>query len=92
MMMATVVTPKKIAINCSFIARLKITASGKLKAAVAIIKANAVPNGTPFLNKTTAIGTIAAQLPYIGTPSMVARGTEKGPVLLIIPCIVSWGM
>ncbi len=89
MTIATVVTPKKIAINCSLIALLKITASGKLRAAVAIIKANAVPNGTPFLNKTTAIGTIAAQLPYIGTPSIVALGTEKGPILLIILCIVS---
>ena len=91
MIIATVVTPKKIAINCSFIALLKITASGKLNAAVAIIKANAVPNGTPFLNKTIAIGTMAAQLPYIGTPIIVARGTEKGPVLLMSARIVSWG-
>ena len=91
-MIATAVTPKKIAINCSFIALLKITASGKLKAAVAIIKANAVPNGTPFLNKTTAIGTIAAQLPYNGTPKIVAIGTENGPVLLITECIVSCGI
>jgi len=53
-----------------------MTASGKLKADVAIIKANAVPSGTPFLNNATAIGTIAAQLPYIGTPRIVAIGTE----------------
>ena len=90
--MAAVVTPKNIAMSCNFIARLKITASGKLKAAVAIINANAVPKGTPFLNKTTAIGTIAAQLPYIGTPRIVAIGTENGPVLAMIDCIVSWGM
>ena len=90
--MAIVVIPKNIAISCSFIALLKIIASGKLKAAVAIIKAKAVPKGTPLLNKTTAIGTIAAQLPYIGTPSIVAIGTENGPALPIIDCIVSSGI
>ena len=74
---------KNSTISCSFIARLSIIASGKLSAAVAIINANAVPNGTPFLNRATAIGTIAAQLPYIGTPRSVAIGTENMPVLFI---------
>ena len=83
--------PKKTAIKCNFIARRKITASGKLKAAIAIIKERAVPKGNPFLKRATATGTIAAQLPYIGTPRIVAIGTEKGPVLLIMDCIVSSG-
>lgn len=45
---AKVTTPKNIKINFSFIALLKIIASGKLNAAVAIMKAKAVPKGTPF--------------------------------------------
>ena len=57
------VMPKNIMISLSFIALLKIVASGRLKAAVAIINDSAVPNGMPFLNSATAIGTIAAQLP-----------------------------
>ena len=79
-----VVIEKNMIINFSFIACFKIIASGRLRADVAIIKARAVPKGSPFLNKTTAIGTIDAQLPYIGTPIKVASGTENIPVLLII--------
>ena len=45
---AKVTIPKNIAINFNFIALLNITASGRLNAAVAIIKAKAVPNGIPF--------------------------------------------
>ena len=47
-MIANATIPKNIAISFNFIALLKITASGKLRAAVAIINARAVPNGTPF--------------------------------------------
>ena len=47
-MMAVVVIPKKAAISCNLIALRSIIASGKLKAATAIIKAKAVPNGIPF--------------------------------------------
>ena len=78
--------PKKIKISLILIARLKRIASGRLKAAVAIIKLSAVPSGIPFWKSTTAIGTIAAQLPYIGTPRAVAIGTVNTPVLLIIAC------
>ena len=46
-----------------FIALLRMTASGNESPAVAIMNANAVPNGKPFSNNTTAIGTMAAQLP-----------------------------
>ena len=81
--------PKNIASNFRFIARLNIIASGRLNAAVAIIKARAVPRGTPFWNKTTAIGTIAAQLPYIGTPNTAAIGTEKKPAFDMTDCIAS---
>jgi hypothetical protein len=81
-MMPNVVMPKKIIISFSFIVRLSITASGKLNAATAIINARAVPRGNPFWNKTTTMGTIAAQLPYMGTPISVAIGTERNPALL----------
>ncbi len=80
-MIPAVVIPKKIAIRFSFIALLNMIASGRLKAETAIIKAKAVPSGNPFWNKTVAIGKIAAQLPYRGTPIRVAMGTEKKPVL-----------
>ena len=83
--------PKKMAMSFNFIALLNRIASGRLRAAVAIIKAKAVPSGIPFLNKTTAIGTIAAQLPYSGTPRMTAIGTEKLPVFPIMDRIVLWG-
>ena len=74
-----VTIPKNIAISFSFIALLRIIASGKLSADMAIIKARAVPIGIPFWNKANAIGTIAAQLPYIGTPIKVATGTVNIP-------------
>jgi hypothetical protein len=86
------VIAKNIAISFSFMALFRRMASGRLKALVAIIKARAVPKGTPFSNKATATGTIAIQLAYIGTPNIVAKGTEKGPVLLIADSIASWGM
>jgi len=66
--------------SSSFIALLKIIASGRLNAAVAIINERAVPRGTPFWKSARAIGTIAAQLAYIGMPIKVARGTPKNPV------------
>jgi len=86
------VTEKNIRINFKCIALLSIIASGRLRAATAIMKDKAVPRGNPFWNKATAIGTIAAQLPYIGTPIIVAIGTLKNPVLLIIFCTSSWGI
>jgi len=87
--MAKVVIQKNMAINFNFITLRSIIASGKLKAATAIIKASAVPNGKPFWNKTIATGRIAAQLPYKGTPKRAASGTEKNPALPTIPCTAS---
>ena len=81
--------PKNIAIRGSFIARRSMTASGRLRAAKAIMKASAVPKGIPLLNKTIAIGTIAAQLPYIGVPKITAIGTEKTPACPMADCINS---
>ena len=52
---------KNVIINFVFIIFFSITASGRDNAAEAIINASAVPIGKPFSNKTTAIGTIAAQ-------------------------------
>lgn len=63
MIIPAVTTPKKIKISLRFIILLNKIASGKLKAAIPIMKAIAVPKGTPLSNKATAIGTIAAQLP-----------------------------
>ena len=91
MIIPKVVMVKKMTINFSFIALLSMIASGRLNAATAIMNAKAVPKGTPFWNKTTAIGTIAAQLPYMGTPIIVAIGTENIPALLMIAWMVSCG-
>lgn len=44
--------PKKVAINLAVITFLSIVASGKDSPTEAIIKARAVPNGTPLLTKT----------------------------------------
>jgi hypothetical protein len=48
MIIPIVVIVKNNAINRKFIARLSITASGRLSADTAIINANAVPIGIPF--------------------------------------------
>ena len=66
-------------------------ASGRLSAAMAIMKARAVPRGMPFWKSTTAIGTMAAQLPYMGTPSTVAIGTDRMPVASISEWMVACG-
>lgn len=66
-------------------------ASGRLSAAMAIMKDRAVPSGMPFSKRTTATGTMAAQLPYMGTPKSVAMGTEKMPAALTRPWMVSCG-
>ena len=68
-MIETAVMPKKTAIDCIFIARRRMTASRRLSVAIAIIKANVLLNGIPFLKRTTVIGTIAPQLPFIGMPN-----------------------
>ena len=47
-MIAPAVTPKNIPIKGNFIARRSITATGRHKAATAIMKAIAVPKGSPF--------------------------------------------
>ena len=90
--MKNATVPKNTSIIFNFITLLSITASGKLNAAVAIMNASAVPTGTPLSNNATAIGTIAAQLPYIGTPNNTAIGIANIPPLLIIDCINSAGM
>ena len=59
MLIPTIV--KNTIISFVFITLFRITASGRDSAAEAIINASAVPSGIPFSNKTTAIGTIAAQ-------------------------------
>ena len=60
--MPRVVTPKKVTNNCHFIAFLRINASGKDKATVAVIKARAVPTGIPLLIKASIIGKTETEL------------------------------
>ena len=79
MMIPVATIPKKIPINFNFMALLKMMASGRLSAETAIMNARAVPNGTPLSKRTAAIGNIAAQLPYIGTPKITAKGTVNMP-------------
>jgi hypothetical protein len=54
---------------------LSKVASGNDKPTTAIIKAMAVPIGTPFATKTWITGTIPAALAYIGTARITASGT-----------------
>ena len=76
--MKKVTTPKKIAINFQVITFLSIVASGIESPTTAIIKAMAVPSGTPLATKTCITGMTPAALLYIGIPKITAIGTAKG--------------
>lgn len=89
--MAREAMAKNVPMRGSFMVRRSMMASGRLRAAMAIMKARAVPRGMPFSKRTTATGTMAAQLPYMGTPRRVAMGTEKMPVADIMLRMASWG-
>ena len=75
--------PKYIAINFQFITFFKSIASGNDKPTTPIIKAMAVPRGTPLATKTCITGITPAALLYIGIPKITAMGTAKGFSLLI---------
>ena len=70
--------PKKRAIIRICKIRLRIIASGRLKAVTAIINANAVPIAIPLAVSASTIGIIPAALEYIGIPSTTATITAKG--------------
>ena len=74
--------PMNMASNCHLITLFKIKTSGIDKVTVAVIKANAVPNGTPFSTNASIIGITLTEFAYKGTPSNVARGTVQ--ILLFV--------
>lgn len=72
--MPAVTTPKNIRTNFRFIMPFSITPSGKLKPAIAIIKANAVPIGIPFWNNATAIGVYNFAVGLVYLPASIIAG------------------
>ena len=79
----TVTTEKKMAINLIVITFFNNIASGKDNPTTPIIKAMAVPKGIPFATKTCATGRIPDALEYIGTAKIVAAGTANQLSLLM---------
>ena len=75
MIMNSVMVPKNIPISFQVITFLSIVISGSESPTTAIIKAIAVPIGTPFATNTSITGTIPAALAYIGTANITAIGT-----------------
>ena len=73
--------PKKIPIKRHVITFLRSVASGSDSPTTAIIKARAVPIGTPFDTKTSMMGTIAAAFAYMGTPKTTESGTAYHELL-----------
>ena len=73
--MPTVVIPKNMASNCHFNNFLSISASGIESVTVAVIKASAVPIGTPFPTRASMMGITLTELAYNGIPSKTAVGT-----------------
>lgn len=76
-MMNRVIVPKKMPISFHVITFLSIVASGNESPTTAIIKAKAVPIGTPLATNTSITGTMPAALAYIGTPNTTDRGTAN---------------
>lgn len=76
MIIPTVTTPANVRSNLILSTFLRMIISGKDKPITAIIKASAVPKGTPFSIKTLTIGMIPAALEYNGTPISTDKGTE----------------
>ena len=73
----------KVRINGSFKTFFKMISSGSEIAITDIIKASAVPNGTPFSINAQAIGTAPGEQAYSGIPIKTANGTEYQVDLLI---------
>lgn len=79
--------PINVAIKGHFNTFLRIIISGRDNPIVDIMKANAVPRGTPFSINTLTIGIIPAALEYKGTPTKTDNGTEYQWDLSIIETI-----
>ena len=75
--------PINIKMNGSFKTFFRMTNSGSEMAITDIIKARAVPNGTPFSLNAQAIGTAPGEQAYSGIPIKTANGTEYQVDLLI---------
>ena len=69
-------TPTNVKINRSFSTFRSMIISGRDKPITAIMKASAVPRGTPFSINTLTIGMIPAAFEYKGTPINIDKGTE----------------
>ena len=73
--MSEATVAKKIPTNFQVITFFNKAASGKDNPTTAIIKANAVPIGTPLATNTSTTGTIPTALAYIGTANTTDNGT-----------------
>ena len=80
-MINNVIVPKKMPISFHVITFFSKVASGNDNPTTAIIKANAVPIGTPLATNTSITGTIPAALAYMGTPNRTDSGTANQLVL-----------
>ena len=61
--------------NGSFIAFLRMSASGIERVTVAVIKASAVPRDTPLSTRTSIMGISQTEFAYKGSLANVATGT-----------------
>lgn len=73
--MPTKVIPKNQANSCQRITFFRIIDSGMETVTMAVIKAKAVPRGTPLPTKASITGITLTELAYSGAPSRVAKGT-----------------
>ena len=69
------VIPKKSAKSCHLITFFRIMDSGIDTVTIAVIKAKAVPKGTPLPTRASITGITLTEFAYKGEPSKVAIGT-----------------
>jgi len=75
-MIPDAIIPTKVRIKGSLSTFFRIINSGSEIPITDIIKANAVPKGTPFPISALAIGTAPAEQEYKGIPIKTDKGTE----------------
>ena len=81
--MPTVQIPINKAKSLGLIALRSIIIEGSDNVVTAIIKASIAPNCAPLYQRASATGIVPKISAYIGTPTKVAKTTEKG---LLPPC------
>ena len=79
--MPTMVMPKKAISNFFFINLANINPEGIERVVEAVIKARAVPIGTPLLISTSITGMTPIELVYKGVPSNTEVGTTHQALL-----------